>query len=161
MHYQIRSARMDDLQRIQEIYAYARAFMVQTGNPTQWGEHYPPVQMIISDIQGNSLYVIEDEDIIHGVFYFCIEDDLTYHVIEDGRWRAEKPYGVIHRVAGDGSGGILGSAVSFAWRHIHHLRIDTHHDNLVMQKALEKQGFLKRGLIYLTDGSPRIAYDRI
>ena len=161
MHYQIRSARMDDLQRIQDIYANARAFMAQTGNPTQWGEHYPPVQMIISDIQGNSLYVIEDEDIIHGVFYFCIEDDLTYHVIEDGRWRAEKPYGVIHRVAGDGSGGILGSAVSFAWNRIHHLRIDTHHDNLVMQKALEKQGFLKRGLIYLTDGSPRIAYDRI
>ncbi len=33
----IRTATILDLERILEIYAYARTFMAQTGNPTQWG----------------------------------------------------------------------------------------------------------------------------
>ena len=158
MHYQIRSARMDDLQRIQEIYADARAFMAQTGNPTQWGEHYPPVQMIISDIQGNSLYVIEDEDIIHGVFYFYIGADPTYSKIFEGSWRSDAAYGTIHRIAGDGSGGILSTAVAFGKTRIDHIRIDTHEDNKIMQRAIAKQGFSRCGIIHLANGSPRIAY---
>ena len=68
-------------------------------------------------------------------------------------------YGTIHRIAGDGSGGILKTAVAFAKRRISHVRIDTHEDNYVMQKAVTKQGFEKRGIIYIADGSPRLAYD--
>ena len=40
-----------------------------------------------------------------------------------------------------------------------HLRIDTHKDNIPMQKALEKNGFGRCGMIYTDDGSQRIAYD--
>jgi len=161
MNDQIRFAVMEDFDRIREIYAGARLFMAQTGNPNQWGKHYPPEDFLIQDILKQSLYVVSDGKEIHGVFYFRIEEDPTYHVIEEGCWRKNTPYGVIHRIAGDGSGGILDAAVSFAWSQIQHLRIDTHHDNIVMQKALAKHGFSRRGIIYLTDGSPRIAYDRI
>ena len=41
---------------------------------------------------------------------------------------------------------------------ISNIRIDTHHDNLVMQKVLNKHGFMKCGVIYLKNGNPRLAY---
>ncbi len=159
MEYEIRAARQEDLPRIQEIYALARRFMAETGNPNQWGKHHPPVSQLQEDIQKQDLYVIGDTDGIHGVFYFWIGEDPTYGIICDGSWRSESPYGTIHRIAGDGSGGILKAAVAFGKRKISYLRIDTHADNHVMQKAVAKQGFQRRGIIHLEDGSPRIAYD--
>lgn len=160
MEYQIRKANREDLSRIGEIYAYARSFMAQTGNPNQWKNNHPPVSQLQQDIQEGNLYVITDEDSIHGVFYFYIGEDPTYHVIEDGDWHSKKTYGTIHRIAGDGSGGILRAATEFAWKKIQYLRIDTHEDNVVMQRALQKQGFRRCGIIYIADGSPRIAYDK-
>lgn len=160
MEYRVRKAVWEDLSRIEEIYAYARRFMAQTGNPNQWKNNHPPVLQLRQDIQEGTLYVITGEEEIHGVFYFSIGEDPTYNVIEDGRWHTREPYGTIHRIAGDGSGGILCTAVSFAWNQIHHLRIDTHEDNTVMQRALQKHGFRRCGIIYIADGSPRIAYDK-
>jgi RimJ/RimL family protein N-acetyltransferase len=40
------------------------------------------------------------------------------------------------------------------------IRIDTHDDNLPMQRALEKNGFVPCGRIWCEDGTPRIAYQR-
>lgn len=159
MQYQVRKAVWADLPRMEEIYAYAREFMARTGNPNQWGKSHPPVSQLEQDIEKGDLYVITEEDRIHGVFYFFIGEDPTYGVMDGGSWRSDTPYGTIHRIAGDGSGGILKTAVAFCAGQISHLRIDTHEDNHVMQGALEKQGFSKRGIIYLADGAPRIAYD--
>lgn len=159
MVYQVRKAYRDDLPRIQEIYAYARTFMAKNGNPNQWKSNHPPVSQLESDIEHGDLYVIADENGIHGVFYFCIGEDPTYYEIDCGSWRSNTPYGTIHRIAGDGSGGILGTAVAFGKQYIGHLRIDTHEDNKVMQSAVVKQGFQFRGIIYIADGSPRLAYD--
>lgn len=159
MKYEIRKAKREDLLRVIELYAHARSFMKEHGNPGQWGDGYPPETLICHDIDRESLYVVLDEDGIHGVFYFAVEDDPTYERIFDGKWNSIAPYGVIHRVAGDGSGGILGSAVSFAREKIRHLRIDTHEDNYVMQRALERLGFSRCGIICVEDGTPRIAFE--
>ena len=161
MEYQIRKAQPEDLPRIEEIYAYARRFMAETGNPNQWGNQHPPVETLRDDIEKQLLQVLENETGIHGVFYFYIGNDPTYSYMEDGSWRSQTPYGTIHRIAGDGSGGILGVAVKYCKQQISHIRIDTHHDNTVMQNAVVKQGFLRRGIIYLENGDPRIAYDLI
>ena len=158
--YQIRVAKMEDLPRIEEIYAYARQFMENTGNPTQWGKTEPKVSQLKIDIGEEKLYVIESHG-IHGVFFFTIGEDPTYARIEDGSWLSSEPYGTIHRIAGDGSGGIVGTAVEFGKQKIRHLRIDTHHDNKVMQHVVEKLGFSRRGIIYVADGSPRIAYEMV
>ena len=160
MTYTVRHAMGEDLPRIEEIYAYARSFMAATGNPNQWGKTNPPLEQLKKDIENKLLFVVADECGIHGVFYFYIGVDPTYHYIEDGAWHWNTPYGTIHRIAGDGSGGILKTAVEFCSGKIDHLRIDTHHDNLVMQKAVQKAGFRRCGIIYIADGSPRIAYDR-
>ena len=159
MEYQIRKASREDLPRVEEIYAYARKFMEETGNPHQWGKTTPETTQLIDDIAKGDLYVLTDNGIIHGVFYFYIGTDPTYGVIEDGNWRSDTPYGTIHRIAGDGSGGVLAAAVAFGKTKINHIRIDTHHDNKIMQRAIAKQGFSRSGIIYLEDGSPRIAYD--
>lgn len=159
MEYLVRKASKEDLERIEEIYAYARDFMASTGNPNQWGSTNPPRHQLEQDILDESLFVITEGSNIHGVFYFFIGNDPTYEKIYDGTWRCDAPYGTIHRIAGDGSGGILRTAVEFGKQQIDHLRIDTHEDNKIMQNAVVKQGFQRRGIIYISDGSPRIAYD--
>lgn len=159
MKYLVRNAEHEDLVRIEEIYAYAREFMRQTGNPNQWGNTNPPHEWLVDDIRQKLLHVIEDEQGIHGVFYFYIGEDPTYTSIEDGSWHFGGPYGTIHRIASDGSGGILRTAVDFCSGLIDHIRIDTHHDNLVMQKAVARLGFERSGIIHLANGSPRIAYE--
>lgn len=161
MEYTVSCAEMEELSRIEEIYAYARAFMAQTGNPTQWGTTHPPVEQLKKDICNRRLYTVKSGDTIHGVFYFCVEEDPTYAVIFGGSWHESKPYGVIHRIASDGSGGILKAAVSYGSGQIDYLRIDTHEDNHVMQKAVTKLGFGYCGIIYIADGTPRLAYDRL
>lgn len=160
MEYTVRKARHEDLHRIEEIYAYARSFMAQTGNPNQWGKTHPPVEQLEKDIEAGKLHVVVRDE-IHGVFYFAWETDPTYLAIFDGDWHSDKPYGVIHRIAGDGSGGILKTAVAFAQEKSEYLRIDTHEENTVMQRALAKLGFRRCGIIHLANGDPRIAYDRI
>lgn len=160
MSYIVRNAVPEDLSRIEEIYAYARSFMEKTGNPNQWGKTNPPHEWLVEDIRNQLLHVIEDSTGIHGVFYFFIGPDPTYGSIEDGAWNSTAPYGTIHRIASDGSGGILRTAVEFCADFIDHIRIDTHHDNIVMQKAVAKLGFKRSGIIHLANGSPRIAYER-
>lgn len=159
MEYTIRNAVPGDLARIEEIYAFARAFMAKNGNPNQWGKTNPPRDLLVEDIKREQLYVITDVTGIHGVFYFRIGEDPTYGRIEDGAWHYDAPYGTIHRIASDGSGGILRTAVEFCAEKCDHIRIDTHHDNNVMQKAVAKLGFERSGIIRLANGSPRIAYE--
>lgn len=158
--YQVRKARWEDFDRILEIYAIARKFMAETGNPSQWGNNYPPLDMLRADIPAGNLYVVED-DRIHGVFAYFTEPDPTYGYIEDGAWLDDRPYGTIHRVAADGSGGVFSAVLNFAVERNSHVRIDTHADNKVMQHVLVKHGFIRTGIIYLEDGDPRIAYERV
>ena len=160
MDYQIRKAQEGDLPVIRALYGRAREFMARSGNPDQWGSTYPEEEIFAGDMREGNLFLLENETGIHGVFLFRIFEDPTYQIIEKGSWHGDKPYGVIHRVAGDGSGGILKAAVEFAQGQISYLRIDTHEKNLPMQRSILKQGFQRCGVIYTRSGSPRIAYDR-
>lgn len=159
--YRIRKAESEDLPRILEIYAYARAFMVRSGNPNQWGTKNPPQAQLERDIEEGKLYTVCDGERVCGVFFFAIGKDPTYETIYHGRWHSGEQYGTIHRVASDGSGGILKACVDYCRLLCPYLRIDTHEDNRVMQKAVSKLGFRRCGIIYIADGTPRIAYDRI
>ena len=159
--YQVRNAEEKDLNRILEIYAFAREFMAKTGNPNQWGRTHPPVNQLKEDIRIGRLYVVEDGSGVHGVFAYLTGEDPTYGYIEDGAWISGTPYGTIHRVAADGSGGVFAAVMGFALARNPHVRIDTHHENRVMQHVVEKHGFSRCGIIYLENGDPRIAYERI
>ncbi len=162
----IRKTKPDDIGRIMEIYAYARKFMAEHGNPNQWGPNgWPPEKLIRSDVsEGNSyVYVNENDDVI-GTFYFIYGEDIepTYREITEGAWLDDSPYGVVHRVASDGSEKGIGSfCVNWAYEQCGHLRIDTHGDNKVMQKMVKKLGFVHCGTIYvIQDNYPRLAFEK-
>lgn len=158
----IRKATVNDKTRIMEIYAYARQFMAEHGNPNQWKNNNPSEETIDNDIANRQMYVIEADGGVHAVFYFHIGDDSTYHIIDNGHWLSDESYGTIHRIAGDGTiHGVLEITVNYCKDQIPHLRIDTHHDNKIMQHVIEKNGFKKCGIIYVKDGSERIAYELI
>ena len=148
-----------DLPQILAIYAHARAFMAQHGNPNQWGASRPTEADITAHIAARELYVLREADAIHGVFAFILGEDPTYRVIEQGAWLSDAPYGTIHAVASDGQiHGLLSQIVAYCEQTTKHLRIDTHHDNHTMQRLIEGAGFRRCGVIYVEDGSPRIAY---
>lgn len=153
----IRRAIMADMDDVLGIYAHARQFMRDNGNPTQWGDNHPRQEILVEDVELGRLYVVEADGRICGVFMFQIGDDPTYAHIE-GSWRSAEPYGVIHRIAGMG-GGVFPVVLEFCRGLISHIRIDTHEDNKPMQHVVEKYGFTRRGIIYVEDGTPRIAYD--
>ena len=161
---QIRHSTPQDLPRIMEIYAYARGFMARTGNPNQWGPtNWPPEPLIRTDIEQGKSYVCVHEGRIVGTFFYDFGKDIepTYDSIEDGRWQDDSPYGVIHRLAGDGSTrGVAATCIRWALEQSGHLRMDTHGDNKVMQSILSGQGLVHCGTIYVEeDNYPRLAYE--
>lgn len=162
----IRKSSEKDVPRIMEIYACARCFMAEHGNPNQWGPtNWPPEELIYSDIaSGNSYVCIDEDENIIGTFFYNFGEDIeeTYRVIENGSWRDNSAFGVVHRLAGDGSQKGIGSfCLNWAFEQCGHLKIDTHGDNKVMQNLLSKLGFEKRGIIYVVEDSyPRFAYEK-
>ena len=149
-----------------EIYASARDFMAKNGNPRQWGSTgWPPEALIRRDISAGKSYVCESEGRVIGTFFYDhgLQIEPTYQVIEDGKWLEESAYGVVHRLAGDGSKrGIGAFCLKWALRQSGHIRIDTHGDNKVMQKLLERLGFTHCGTIFVQeDKDPRLAYEKI
>lgn len=157
----IRNAETGDLPRISDIYKHARQFMAEHGNPAQWNNSFPPEELLKECLHDRRLYVVADQETIHGVFTFAIGEDATYQVIYQGAWLSDSPYGAIHMVASDGkTHGLLGKIVAYCEQQISHLRIDTHENNTIMQHLIEKYGFQKCGIIHAQDGTPRIAYEK-
>ena len=88
--------------------------------------------------------------------------DTIYNFIAEGNWLNDESYGVLHRVASNGEAkGVFKEILLYASEHYSNIRIDTHHDNKIMQRLLEQNGFVYCGVIFLGDGSPRLAYQRI
>lgn len=147
------------------LYEHARRFMAEHGNPNQWGPtRWPPEDLLRRDIaQGNSYLCVQGDRIV-GTFFFAMGPDIepTYRRIEDGAWRDPSPYGVVHRLAGDGSVRGTGAfCLDWAYRQCGHLRVDTHGDNRVLQSLLGKLGFVHCGTIYVEeDPYPRLAYEK-
>ncbi len=155
----VRNGTDQDYDQIMTIYRYAQDYMILSGNPDQWGHFYPDPELVKSDIQKGLCKVIFDEECIHGVFAVLEGEDPSYQYIEDGKWLNAEPYVTIHRIAGDGRiHGLFRCAADYCKSIISNVRIDTHKNNSIMQKLIEKNGFRKCGTIYVADGSPRIAY---
>ena len=155
----IRQSRIDDIPTLQNIFAIARKFMTDTGNPYQWTEDYPSDDLLKEDITSGDSYVIVRENKIIATFVLRGGIDPTYNVIYDGAWLNDLPYATIHRIASNGEmKGIFGLAMQFALQHYESIRIDTHADNKVMQHTILKSGFKYCGIIHCWNGSERLAY---
>ena len=159
----IEKARREQLPEILDIYERARGFMAENGNPSQWGGGYPARELLKRDLERGELYLCLEGEKIAAVFMFFVGEEPSYREIFEGGWKNERPYGTLHRIA---SSGIVKGAAGFCIRWCQEqcrergvdMRGDTHRDNLPMQRALEKNGFERCGIIYVEDKSSRIAY---
>ena len=158
----IRKAIESDLLEIKSIVDKARELMKSSGNVNQWVDGYPSNEVLLSDIRNGNAYLLLREN--KAVAYFTMVDgpDPTYNLITKGSWLNDNSYGVLHRIASNGEAkGVFKEILLYASEHYSNIRIDTHHDNKIMQRLLEQNEFVYCGIIFLADGSPRLAYQRI
>lgn len=157
----IRKTTLADIPRRQEIFDIGQKYQTENGNPNQWKPGYPGRAALMADIEKGTGYVVEQDGKIVGTFALIYGEDPTYGYIE-GAWKSSEPYAAIHRVASDGSVKGMGDYIlQWCIQKAGHVRIDTHKDNKTMQHVIKKNGFAYCGVIYLADGSPRIAFERL
>lgn len=155
----IRKSTELDIPRMQEIFAIARRFMAETGNPNQWAKSYPSYEQLQDDINSGDSYVCLEDDRVVATFVLRGGDDPTYNIILGGAWKNDNPYATIHRIASSGEvKGIFCKVMEYALLHYDTIRIDTHRDNKVMQNAIDKAGFTYCGIIHCWNGDERLAY---
>lgn len=157
----IRKTVTEDLNAVVKIYENARQFMRESGNKNQWIGR-PDENDVMHDIESGNGYVVEGYggEII-GAFFFCCGDDPTYKIIYDGKWINDTAYGVIHRIAVKHHGcGIADFIYNYCFNIRQNLKIDTHKDNIPMQKSLLKNGFKYCGIIHLENGDERLAFQK-
>ncbi len=151
-----------EIEKIELIYKNAREFMKLNNNPNQWGDSHPSKELLLDFINKKVLYkIVNDNDEILGVFAFIIGIDPTYIKI-DGKWINDSKYGVIHALSSSyKEKGVFNTVLEFSKSKINHIRIDTHEDNLIMQKLILDNGFKYCGIIKISNGDPRLAYEYI
>ena len=158
----ILKAELVNTKEISEIYRNARLAMIESGNPDQWGENYPPEDIIQKDINANSLFICVDGRRIVGCFAFSKGEDPTYLEIYNGKWLNNEPYAVIHRLAileqGKGVGTIC---VNWCLKQQANIRVDTHEKNHSMQALLTKLSFKYCGVVKNSWGDHRVAFQKV
>ena len=126
------------------------------------GNTYPSPQLILDDITEGNSYVCTEQDQIIATFYYKEGADPTYMRIYDGDWINDSRYGVVHRITSTGNvKGAASFCLNWALEQCGNIRIDTHRDNIVMQHLLDKNGFKYCGIVYVEDGTERIAYQKV
>ena len=159
----VRQAAAADVPAIMTVLEAARGIMRASGNPSQWPDGYPTLSMIEGDLSRGVGHVFEADGTIAGYFACIPGPDPTYGYIEGGAWLEDTlPYYVVHRIASyPHVHGIFAGIIDFVSGLTNNIRIDTHRDNKIMQHLLERHGFSYCGVIYLLNGSPRLAYQRV
>ncbi|HEY8422547.1 MAG TPA: GNAT family N-acetyltransferase [Thermoclostridium sp.] len=164
---EFRRAVSADLNEILEIIRQAQDYFKNKGID-QWQNNYPNEEVINNDIESKKGYVLVDGDIIVGTVSVSFDGEKTYDYIE-GEWLSNGDYAVVHRIAVrmDYKGKGLASVILKNIEHmclkegIHSIKVDTHEDNRSMQRLLQKNRFTYCGVIYLQDGSKRLAYEKL
>jgi hypothetical protein len=161
----IRKTTTADLPAVMEIYKQAREMMAESGNPNQWANGYPSLQIIESDIAKGISYVCKNENRnknrAEAVFCFDTAPDPTYEKIE-GAWLNNKTYGVVHRIArAKNAKGAGAFCLKWCFGQIPNIRIDTHKDNAPMIKLLNNLEYKYCGIIWLENGEERLAFQKV
>lgn len=156
-----------DLKNIMKIINGAKEFLKEN-KVDQWQSGYPNEEVILLDIEKGDSYVLEYDGIILGTTALSFDGEETYDEIYEGDWLSFGEYGVIHRIAVDRNTKIKGLGTEIIKRceeiclskGIKNIKIDTHEDNLTMQKLLEKNNFKYCGVIYLEGDIKRVAFEK-
>ena len=166
----IRLATEEDLDAIMTMVAHSRGLMRADGNMTQW-TGYPTREIMHDDIDRRVSFIMEDDEPSGkndtaatrylATFALVPGVEPTYGYIDHGRWLdPDSPYATLHRLAkSPDSHDVAEKVFAFAKQQYSYLRADTHADNRPMRHILAKEGFVESGIVYMGDGSPRVAYE--
>lgn len=162
-----RKAAAADINQIMEIIRQAQEYLRMKGID-QWQNNYPDTCVIRNDIEGGNGYVLDDGRIITGTVSVFFGGEETYNYIE-GKWLSDNDYAAVHRIAvrkeykGKGLASVMLENIEHMCldKGIHSIKIDTHEKNIPMRKLLQKNGFTYCGVIYLKDGSRRMAFEKL
>ncbi len=165
---EFRQAKISDLDQIVEIIELSKKYLKET-KVDQWQDGYPAKEDLRRDIESGSSYVLTNKDEIVATTVISLDGESTYNSIFNGEWITNDEYIVMHRVAVHdkykGKGifkELIKETESLALNNgISSIKIDTHRDNISMQRAVVKNDFEKCGIIYLEDGSERIAFEKV
>ncbi len=165
---EFRKAVDTDIDRIMDIIGQAQTFLREHGID-QWQNGYPNRLTIKDDMDRGDSYVLTINGIVVGTVAIIFGIEKTYKHIYNGKWLSDDEYATIHRIAIDSKYKGLGFASHIfkeveemcLKRGIHSIRIDTHEANHPMQRLLRKNKFKYCGIIYLDDGSKRLAYEKL
>ena len=163
-----RKANLEDMPAMMCMITQAQAFLRHL-QVNQWQNEYPSSTIMEQDIRNGNAWVLEDGamPIALAVVAFAVEP--TYLQIYNGAWLSHGDYAVIHRMTvhdqwkGKGVGTLLFEKIETLAKvqNVQSIRIDTHQDNFIMRKLIAKSGYHECGEIFLNDGQPRLAYEKI
>ncbi len=166
----IRKSTTTDINEILSIIEDAKAAL-KGGGVDQWQTGYPNREVIEKDISDGVSYVLEEEGRILGTIAVTFDGEETYNTVYQGSWLSPPgtPYATIHRLATataykkSGYAKILCEHCISLCRDmgIGSAKVDTHRNNVAMRSLLEGFGFALCGIVYIEDGSERIAYEYI
>lgn len=165
---EFRQAKISDLDQIVEIIELSKKYLKET-KVDQWQDGYPAKEDLRRDIENRNSYVLTNKDEIVATTVISLDGESTYNSIFNGEWITNEDYIVMHRVAVHDKykgKGIFKELIKEAEvlalnKGISSIKIDTHRDNISMQRAVVKNDFQKCGIIYLEDGSERIAFEKV
>lgn len=165
---ELRKGRAEDAAAVGRLFEEARAALKGAGID-QWQDGYPNEEDARADIEAGVGYVIEEAGQVLAYACLAFGREPTYDVIFEGAWQGEGEYGFLHRaaVAGEAKGrGLAGMLFDELKRQAKErgvgiIRGDTHRDNLPMQRVMAKSGLEYRGVIYVEDGSQRLAFEAL
>ena len=163
---ELTAARQQDLPRIMELIAQAKAFLKENG-VDQRQDGYPEQSHIENDILTGAGYLCVDQGQMVG--YLCVDynGEPAYESL-NGAWLSIQPYVVVHRLALDNrvkGRGLASEAFRLVEemsreRGIHSFKIDTDEGNQIMKHLLVKNGFQYCGTIRFAN-SEKIAYEKL
>lgn len=164
----LRETRKEEINEVMKIINEGKV-LLKNNSVNQWQNGYPNEDVILRDILNDESYVLEHNNEIIGTTALSFRGEKTYDKIYEGKWLSNGEYAVVHRIAACKIDGIKSVGTEILkevekiclLRNIKNIKIDTHEDNKIMQRLLSKNNYKYCGVIYLEDGSKRIAFEKV
>lgn len=163
-----RKSTKKDIEKIMNIINEAKIYF-KNNNIDQWQNNYPNENSIYEDINKNESYVLEQDGKIVATVALSFNGEKAYENI-DGKWLSTDKFCVIHRIAITNSS--KGSNISqylmnfiekiSLQNNTKSIKVDTHEDNIVMQKFLKKNNYSYCGKVYYKESKvERIVFEKL